>query len=500
VSARLTDDALGDIQGFITSGYGHLPLSRYLFLHIRDARPSQDWLASAIPTITTSSPWPMTPQHEKIKPASAVNLAFTADGLAALGLPPDVRCSFPVEFQEGMATPARSAVLGDTGESAPARWQFGGPAQLPVHAMLIVHGASLDDLVRECRAQRERLDAAAGGVAELQDAVQDGYRPDGGHEPFGFHDGIAQPAIRGVTGDGVPTGEFILGYPNHYDLVPPTPVVKDDLTGSALLPPLANPYYEGSQLRDLGRNGSYVVYRKLEQDVAGFWQFMKREAVRATGRDDTASMVWIASRCMGRWPSGAPLALSPDRDDPSMSRRDDFLYDDDVDGLACPVGAHVRRTNPRAVLKPYGVPPSLSMSEAHRLLRRGRVFGPPLVDPRILLDTTLSDGAAALANLADDGSPRGIHFLCVNASIRSQFEFVQQSWCNNPRFSGLTDNKDPIIGDNGRADRPSSHMMIPKGPHAFRTAALPRFVTVRGGAYLFMPSITALRFLSVFRA
>jgi len=135
------------------------------------------------------------------------------------------------------------------------------------------------------------------------------------------------------------------------------------------------------------------------------------------------------------------------------------------------------------------------MSEAHRILRRARVFGPPLFDPTVLADVTSAACRAAILALADDGRARGIHFFCVNASIRSQFEFVQQTWCNNPRFGGLNDNKDPITGDNHRMDQPSSHMTIP-GQQLPRTGPLPRFVTVRAGAYLFMPSIRALRFLA----
>jgi Dyp-type peroxidase family len=246
-------------------------------------------------------------------------------------------------------------------------------------------------------------------------------------------------------------------------------------------------------------NGSYVVYRKLQQDVAGFWRFAQHEAVRATGRADVTHMLWVASRMMGRWPSGAPLVITPERDDARLHDRNDFLYDDDVDGLACPLGSHVRRTNPRAVLKPYAIAQSLSMSEAHRMLRRARVFGPSLFDAAALQDPESAAASKAVIDLVDDAVPRGIHFFCVNASIKSQFEFVQQTWCNNPRFGGLTVNKDPITGDNARCDAPASHMEIPRHPVACRTAALPRFVTVKAGAYLFMPSLTALRFLSIFR-
>jgi deferrochelatase/peroxidase EfeB len=248
--------------------------------------------------------------------------------------------------------------------------------------------------------------------------------------------------------------------------------VPATLDQGGILPPLNNPYHS-AQLKDMGRNGSYVVYRKLEQDVAGFWEFMKGEAILITGSADTEYMTWLASRCVGRWPSGAPLVLTPDIDDRTLGNRDDFLYGDDVEGLACPFGSHIRRTNPRDVVRPYPTEQSLSMSEAHRLLRRARVFGSAPVD-----------------------APRGIHFFCVNASIKTQFEFVQQTWCNNPRFAGLNDNKDPIIGDNARTDQTPSRMTIPRRPFTVRTSALPRFVKVRAGMYLFMPSLTALRFLA----
>jgi hypothetical protein len=132
------------------------------------------------------------------------------------------------------------------------------------------------------------------------------------------------------------------------------------------------------------------------------------------------------------------------------------------------------------------------------MLRRGRTFGPPLFDPRVLEVPRSDTSTQILASLADDGEARGTHFFCVNASIKSQFEFVQHTWCNNPNFGGLNDNKDPLVGDNNRTDQPSNHMTVPRRPLRLRTAALPRFVTVKGGAYLFMPSLTALRFLATF--
>ena len=495
-SPRFTDDVLAEIQGFVTSGYGHLSSAAYLFLQFQDAGRARLWLRRLGPAITSARAWPIAPNGEKIKPTLALNIAFSADGLAAIGLPRKVLNTFPLEFQEGIADHNRSRILGDTEESDPVEWELGGPKKPSIHAVLIVHAESDDGLAAACHTQRALLVDAAGGVVELPGSMQTGYRPKGDYEPFGFHDGIAQPPIAGIPGDGVPTGEFILGYPNHYQIIPPTPVTPAELDHEAALPPLANPYHLSEQLRDLGINGSYVVYRKLEQDVAAFWQFMKSETVRSTGANDTGHMIWLASRCVGRWPSGAPLVLAPGADDPQAVDRDDFMYGDDPDGLSCPLGSHVRRANPRDVIKPYDKAQSLSMSEAHRLLRRARVFGPALLDPAVLTDPTNLAGRKSLLEIADDGIARGIHFFCVNANIRGQFEFVQQTWCNNPRSAGLNDNEDPILGDNARPNQTPSRMTIPRQPFPVRTAALPRVVHVKAGAYLFMPSITALRFLA----
>ena len=176
-----------------------------------------------------------------------------------------------------------------------------------------------------------------------------------------------------------------------------------------------------------------------------------------TGAADTSYMIRLASKCVGRWPSGASLILAPEADDPRAADRDDFTYGDDPDGLSCPFGAHVRRTHPRDVIKPYRPRSILSMSEAHRLLRRARVFGPPLFDPALLTNPANAADRKALLDLADDGQKRGIHFFCVNASIRSQFEFVQQNWSNNPRFGGLERQQGPDPRRQ-RANRPSAEL------------------------------------------
>jgi deferrochelatase/peroxidase EfeB len=178
--------------------------------------------------------------------------------------------------------------------------------------------------------------------------------------------------------------------------------------------------------------------------------------------------------------------------------QDDFAYAAvDPAGLACPFGAHIRRTNPRDQIRSAGPTESRHMSNRHRLLRRGKPYGAPLFDPALLTQFDHPEALQAILDLQDDGQPRGIHFFCVNSNIKSQFEFVQRAWVNNPNFSGLCANPDPLTGANDPTASPPPVMVVP-GPHgAVRTSPLPRLVTVRGGAYFFMPSLTALRYLAV---
>lgn len=492
----VADNARSDIQGFITSGYGHLPVAAYVFVRVVDPAVGRRWIGELLETIATAAPWPRDQAGATIKPATAVNVAFTADGLRTCGVPSSVLCTFPVEFQEGIASPARSRILGDTEESAPAGWELGGPDTEPIHAIVIIHARDDRALDAACASELLRIKRTNGGVVSHSGTDQRGYRPSADTEPFGFRDGIAQPSIVGLTGRGVPTGEFILGYPNHYDVIPPTPLVPGLLDPQGILPSLENPYHGSDRRRDLGRHGSFVVYRKLQQHVAAFWRALRDETVRQRGAADSGHMIWLASKMVGRWPSGAPLVEAPHRDDPTRATNDAFTYGGDPNGLACPIGAHIRRAHPRDDLKPYPAEQSRHMAEAHQILRRARVFGPPTFDPALLWDPSVLRNRDAILSLEDDGQARGIHFFGVNASIRSQFEFVQQTWCNNPNFGGLSTNKDPIVGDHARAGEPPTRMVIPGMKAPIRTGSLPRFVTVRGGAYLFMPGLTALRFLA----
>jgi Dyp-type peroxidase family len=231
---------------------------------------------------------------------------------------------------------------------------------------------------------------------------------------------------------------------------------------------------------DLGRNGTYLIMRQLRQDVTGFWHYLESVTRNPDGSTNRQAMVHLGARFVGRWPGGAPLVLSPEYDDPSLSNATDFSYHaQDADGLRCPLGAHVRRTNPRDSLDPDpGSQASVDVGNRHRLLRRGREYGPLIGDD--------------LTTVVDDGAERGLHFVCLCANIARQFEFVQHTWANNPKFDGLYEDPDPLVGPHDQ----STCFTIPRKPVRTRFTGLPQFVTVVGGAYFFLPGIKAILYLA----
>ncbi len=485
---ELTPTARADIQGMILSGYGHLPATAYQFLQIQNPSQARQWLKGLIANITTAALWTVGPDSTKLKPDVTVNLAFTYPGLRAIGLSPESLTTFSPEFIEGMATPTRAALLGDTGTSSPDLWEIGGPNNPEIHLLLIWHGVSPALIEQRLLAW---VPENAGVITLLTDY---GTRPNHQKEHFGFHDAISQPQIEGL-GDRptapenlIRTGEFILGYPNEYDLLPPPPTVPPSQDPGNLLPQVSAPDIgpESLTLKDLGRHGTYLVYRKLAQDVAGFWQFIAQQGQGSVGCPVAPDMIRLAAKFVGRWPSGTPLVLAPEQDNPQITQANQFEYrPTDAGGFACPIAAHIRRTNPRDSLD--GSPEeSFKTARRHRILRRGATYGTPLFPLE-----TLDQGTAPV-NIVDDGQPRGLHFLGINVNIERQFEFIQQTWSNNPKFNGLYNDKDPILGDNDG----SGVMTIPRHPIRERINHLPRFVTVRGGAYFFMPSLTALNFLA----
>lgn len=452
-----------DIQGLVFRGYRKNSCARYLLLEITDADRARAWLSRIAGGLAVG--------ESRYYDVTA-NLAITASGLRALGLPELALASFSREFREGMSSDEhRSRILGDTDDSAPGSWQWGGPGQAPVHLMLLVYAPD-PDVLEETLARHRAEYAGALRVTFLRDTVT----LSGRREHFGFADGIAQPAIEGsrrAGPDAVKAGEFVLGYPNAYGKLPVSPSVPASLDrGHHLLPPPGG----DSSARDLGRNGTYLVVRQLEQDVAGFWQAMAEYGRDSSGNVDRHEATRLAAKCVGRWPSGAPLVSSPDSDNPAFAQENGFLYAADPHGLACPIGSHIRRTNPRDSLEP-GPAESLRVVERHRILRRGRSYGPPL------------EPFARESERAE----RGLFFICLNANIRRQFEFIQQTWSNNPKFGGLAVDKDPLIGDQPLQ---GGTFTIPAAPVRRRLERLARFVRVRGGEYFFLPSVRALRFLA----
>ena len=232
---------------------------------------------------------------------------------------------------------------------------------------------------------------------------------------------------------------------------------------------------EGTPRHDFGRNGTYLAFRQLRQHVPAFRQAIDRLTRNADGSPNLDAQRHLAAQMVGRWPSGTSLIEAPYADDVSKTTANEFRYHGaDPDGLKCPVGAHVRRANPRDALDPEpGSERSLSINRRHRLIRRGARTAP-----------LLPEGAS-------DDQDRGLMFIAVNANIIRQFEFIQHSWIADPRFNGFSNAADPIAG---AAD--GNEFEAPGDPIRKRCTDLPRFVTVAGGAYFFMPGVRALRFLA----
>ena len=240
-------------------------------------------------SVTTAASWRPHAGEAKTRPPRTLNVAFTYAGLGALGLAPAALRTFPDEFRLGMAAETRSRILGDTGASAPAQWELGGPQNEPIHALLILNAQTEADLAAWCDEQRQ---AAAGGRGRRRRARQaapsTAHGPPSGTEQFGFFDGVAQPQIEGIKGKGVRTGEFIFGYQNEYGFFPVSPVVPPADDPRRILPASANPFHQAAGYRDFGSNGTFVVYRKLAQDVAAFWRFLQAESLRLKGAVDPA--------------------------------------------------------------------------------------------------------------------------------------------------------------------------------------------------------------------
>jgi Dyp-type peroxidase family len=472
---------LAHMQGLVARAYGHLPFARYILARVADPAAARTWLAGIAGDVCTAD------QPEDDGPS--INVAFTWDGLRHLGLSDDALASFPRPFQEGMVTPHRSRILGDHGASDPGQWRFGGPSSngdgAGVDVLLMVYARTEDGLDEECATRR----AAYGPTGALQEITEpiEGRLADG-HEHFGFADGLSQPIItgwpsrRGSQRPPAPAtdsrfaevapGEVLLGYRDNFGKPAVGPTVADTAAARPLPPA---PWSRGR--RDLGRNGSFLVFRLLAQDVAAFRHSVETAAIAAGSRGETVHPDRLAAKMVGRWKSGASLIASPDTD-PGAAGTNDFGYhDDDPDGMRCPLGAHVRRANPRDGAHDDPAV-TLKSTRNHRILRRGRPYG-----------ERLPEGAEP----GPDDPERGLVFMCLNTDFERQFEFVQHTWLNNPAFSGLCGEVDPAVGpqpDGG------GRFTVPQDPVRHSMEGLPRFVTTRGGAYLFLPSVPALGYLA----
>jgi Dyp-type peroxidase family len=454
---------VADVQGLVLRGYGKLKECRYLFLQVQDGARARAWLRQLLPRIS-----PGQPAAEGV----AVQVAFTHPGLAALQLDAGALASFSREFIEGMVTEHRSRFLGDDGESSPASWRWGGPKNPALHVLLLLFAetpARLDALLTEIHTELQ-VQGGLSEVLELEAATLSDK------EHFGFADGISQPLIEGYHQAPSPlhqvkAGEFLLGYPNEYGLYTERPLIPAARDPRARL----GLDREGSPKHDLGRNGTYLVFRQLRQDVPAFRAAIDARTRRKDGSPDPAAREQLAAKMIGRWRSGTSLVLAPDADVPAAAESNEFRYQrEDPDGLRCPIGSHVRRANPRDALDPEpGSARSLAVNHRHRLLRRGRSYGAPLPEG------------------ASDSADRGILFIALNANISRQFEFVQHSWILDPRFNGLYAESDPIAGA-----VPHNQFSVMRQPTPARFVDLPRFVSVIGGAYFFLPSLAALRFVS----
>ncbi|MCW2621709.1 MAG: heme peroxidase [Frankiales bacterium] len=451
---------LDDLQGLLARGYGKLPEATYLLLSVERPAAARTALRQLARSVTTAD---VSPEE------SALNLALTAPGVLALTESGRLHPGFAEPFARGMTDPYRSRILGDVAEDAPEGWVWGGPGTSPVHVMALLYARSPAALLALTERVEQQL--VAGGLQVLRRLHTD---PLSDREPFGFRDGLSQPAIAGLgpgtdQADGpagpVLTGEFVLGYRNEYGQRTYRPLLQPADDRGGLLPKDA----DGSGAPDLGRNGSYLVLRQLAQDVDGFHRYLDRAAGVADGSVDPDRRALLAAKIVGRWPDGAPVTLAPTHDDPALADANDFGYHaQDPYGDRCPLGSHIRRSNPRDSLEPHpGTAQSVEVNRKHRLLRRGRNY-------------STADGE------------RGVLFLCLGANLARQYEFIQHSWVNDPAFNGLTDSTDPLVGvrhDGGAT------FTEPGLPLRRRHRELPQFVHVRGGAYFFLPGIRALGYL-----
>ncbi|WP_122519571.1 MULTISPECIES: Dyp-type peroxidase [Pannonibacter] len=526
---------LADIQGNILAPYGKqgYPKARYFTLRINDPAEGRRFVETIRRKVTTAASLPGSKGTAVTPPEIAINIAFTFSGLFMLDVPTRTLQGFPDEFIDGM--PKRCMILGDDGPAGSIKdwdpvWRTNGEPNLAIARrihMLVTLNARMTvpdalekataNLRALCAEHRVEILAGHGGPNPDFQEVTVIYDRSSGHpiptpkEHFGFTDGISDPVFHGqygpetektvVVGNGkltpdqtwepLATGEFLLGYPDEAQEVP----------GAAM--PL-----------EFSRNGTFIAYRKLHENVATFKSYMSEQAelyARIMGVPQDEAYETLMAKFAGRWSDGIPLILAPTYQDWISERwntwRSDLLkaqiagddakvlalsqvitdYDfkGDPNGTACPITAHTRRMNTRDNLDPgYGSAEtrkraSSVLNNRRRILRRGLPYG-------------ASDPAAP----TDDGD-HGVLMLIMCASLFRQFEFVQQQWINYGLDFNAGNDTCPILG---RHDAEAKFVIAvgkDSGKPPFIAARLPQFVTMRGGDYFFVPSMTALRMLGM---
>lgn len=531
---------LYDIQGNIVFGYGRwgYPVARYVFFSFIDEKKSREFITSLVPLVTSSAP--LDAQNGGVPPSATTNLALTYSGLRELGLPDESMRSFPEDFRMGMK--ARKAILGDDGPSAPENWDPIWQDNYKVHMLMTINAQSPELLEERYQTIMALLENVGSGVKLLTghrgpDGVDDlPYQPGNAivvngkptpFEHFHYTDGISDPIFRG---QGRSRTETIGAGKARRDspTVPISPESADGWepleTGEFLLGHRdeASEYPIAPMPRLLSYNGSFMVYRKLHQNVGDFTNYLK-EASKDYGdpecspeeREET-----LKAKFAGRWSNGAPLASYPDyksaqefgkkwenavntlfydpnaTDEQKASARDEyealkikrraFNYNFDLEGAKCPLGAHTRRSNPRGSLEfdnfgAYNLKPG-ALVDRRRILRRGLPYGDS-------------------SDRNDSKGDHGIVFMAINASIERQFEFVQQQWINYGNDFKLSNEKDVLLGNHATDEdgNPAGRTVINgnkelKQP-VFTCSGMPRFIETHGGDYFFIPSLTALRMI-----
>jgi deferrochelatase/peroxidase EfeB len=472
----------GQIQSLVFGGLGFLPLGVCMMLDLGDDRDTSiEWLRKVKDYVAFGD-------GRKYKNDAVISLAMSVGAIRKLGLDASAIETFPPAFVDGMTSPGRGRILGDPDiDTRRKSWSWGAEREPDI--ALLIYAKGTPELTR-LRKIMERLSKVAGHsivkIIPLSPIPNDKTKRT---EPFGFLDGVSQPLIKGSfkaakaeretdTLHLVEPGEFILGYPDNRGNLPPSPHLKAELDAEQRLAIGDGQWDFDAPIecvrRDLGRNGSFLVIRQIDQHVNAFDTYCAAATKTLEdrfGNDVDVSAEFVGAKMIGRWKDGSSIIRWPYQSASSFygeakSPDNDFHFGtEDPEGTRCPFGAHIRRANPRESQKP-GSDEQIAISNRHRILRVGRAY--------------------------EDNGAQGLLFMCLNGDIERQFEFIQQTWALSGHFHGLDGEADPILATNG----PESRFTVPNRAGPVRLKAMPNFVTTRGGGYYFLPGKRFINYLA----